>query len=209
MNHYSTSFTNIFLVAICTISLMACEQNKTQHAVTAERNTPSATIPTRNNPTRQSARMINEVQEQIACKDSDNGDDYFVQGSVDLAEPIVLKEGTIVQILSKEKAMMRMGIETKEVIVGKEYAFSEPDQVYYLKPENSNGSLLIDIPVTVLVNNINFKNIGNSENAISIVRKTTQTDQCIESVLIENSCVRGINTGYLCPQGCSQGACIQ
>lgn len=155
------------------------------------------------------APAANIDNDKLICSDSDNGDDYYSKGTVNFSEPLVLNEGPVVKILSSKEAVIRMGKDMKRVAAGENYSFLGPDQVYYLRSDNSNGSLMIDMPMIVFVKKINFIVAGNPNNNVSVVKKINATDQCIGNVLIENSCNRGINNGYLCVKGCSQGACVK
>ena len=159
----------------------------------------------------------------FSCNDSDGGDDYYTKGSVDAIDPLTIKEGNIVKVLSPEKATMRMGAsspaysstiiatQTKEVSKNGVYFFTQSDQVYYSSAHtnDTNGNVLVDMPNKITVNKINFVGVGDANNSIEIVRETSPVDQCVGNVLVENSCVRGINTGYVCSKGCNQGACIR
>jgi hypothetical protein len=117
-----------------------------------------------------------------------------------------MKEGEGLQIISSEKVRMKSG---EEIGVGGVYSSTARDEVYYLKSDNSNGSVLVDMPTRLTIRKINFISAGNQNNSVSVTTEINSTDQCVGNVLIENSCVRGINTGYLCAKGCNQGACIR
>lgn len=149
------------------------------------------------------------IKAQVSCSDSDGGEDFFTRGAVDFVEPLTIKEGQSLQVMSSESAMLRFGKGKREVKKGGSiYNFISPDQVYY-QVESENKSVLIDTPVGIYVRDIDFQGAGNTNNSIDAISIYKVEDKCVGNVLIENSCQRGINTGYFCVKECNLGACVR
>jgi len=146
------------------------------------------------------------ITSSIQCSDTDGGDDYFTKGSVVFNEPVTLTEGVVLQVLSSNRIKVRTASSTKELSKGEQYQYFGPDQVYF-DTTSADGSLMVSMPITLSVQEIKFEGVGDTKNSATIIRRTTTEDVCVQNVLVENSCVRGINTGYICPKGCSAGSC--
>jgi hypothetical protein len=145
----------------------------------------------------------------IGCKDSD-GNDLYTKGEVDYSQNMILNEGNIFEghnfkILSSKKAVL----DGREFSVNQSQTVNVIDDVYYPKSDGSNGIVQINVPTTILIKKINYRGEGNTENSAEVIETSKNIDQCVGNILIDNTCIRGINTGHVCENGCVDGACIK
>lgn len=145
----------------------------------------------------------------IGCKDSD-GNNLYIKGEVDFSQNMILKEGNIFEghnfrILSTKTALL----DGRQINVNQSQTINAPDDVYYQKQDGSNATVQISIPTTVLIKKINYLGEGNQENYAEVIETSKNIDQCVGDVLVENTCTRGTNAGYVCEKGCADGACMK
>jgi hypothetical protein len=134
----------------------------------------------------------------VECRDDDSGKDYYVKGSLTLSPGIKeeldergLESSDGLVVHSPTTATLKLNNETKEVILGNNYEFTF-------------GALLID--------EINYFGDGNISNNI-VVMITSIKDTCYDNLVMEWYCdetnPKGFDDeGYLCPNGCLDGACV-
>jgi len=154
-------------------------------------------------------------EESLSCTDSDGGLNYNVKGEVIYKQILTLDESSysnILEVTSETKANLDFGGYDGLVELGKTYNSVDKDQTY---TDDNQENILRDVPTTIKIKNINYLGSDNGGNSIEIEYTTTNKDECTSKYggdsegLIETSCTRHIDEFYRCPDGCSNGACIQ
>lgn len=145
----------------------------------------------------------------ITCKTS-GGEGIYSKGQVDFSQKAILSEGPIfeghnLKVVSENGILL----DGREMQVGVSQTFNVLDDVYYQKTDGSNGTVQVNVPTTILVKKIKYLGADNSENYVEVTQSTKNIDQCVGNILVENACIRGINTGYVCEKGCVDGACAK
>jgi hypothetical protein len=151
----------------------------------------------------------NQTMNQILCEDSDNGKDLYTKGTVEFSEPMNIKEGAVLRVISNKSVLWNSDKGETEIILGQEKSLNAYDDVYYLKQDGTNGRISVNILSDILIKKINYFGDKNQNNDIEAIKSSAMTDQCVDNILVENTCEMGINNGYLCKNGCKDGACIR